>query len=94
MRLDDECFYDGHVPALLDRLQGCVAEHFPISIEHSTFQFEQSSHLAHEATRHHSDHRLRRLRGRRSIKIAGEPVASRSLLTTNDVIVRMAKRRS
>lgn len=51
--LDEECFYDGHVPALLDRLQGCVAEHFPISIEHSTFQFEQSSHLAHEATRHH-----------------------------------------
>ena len=51
--LDNECFYDGHVPALLDRLQGCVAEHFPISVEHSTFQFEQSSHLAHEATRHH-----------------------------------------
>jgi cobalt-zinc-cadmium efflux system protein len=51
--LDDECFYDGHVPALLDRLQGCVAEHFPISVEHSTFQFEQSSHLAHEATGHH-----------------------------------------
>ena len=50
--LDDECFYDGHVPALLDRLQGCVAEHFPISVEHSTFQFEQSSHLTHEATRH------------------------------------------
>jgi cobalt-zinc-cadmium efflux system protein len=51
--LDDECFYDGHVPALLDGLQGCVAEHFPISVEHTTFQFEQSSHLAHEATGHH-----------------------------------------
>jgi cobalt-zinc-cadmium efflux system protein len=51
--LDDECFFDGHAPALLDRLQGCVAEHFAISVEHSTFQFEQSSHLAHEAPRHH-----------------------------------------
>jgi cobalt-zinc-cadmium efflux system protein len=51
--LDDECFYDGHVPALLDRLQTCVAGHFSVSVEHSTFQFEQSSHLAHETTRHH-----------------------------------------
>ncbi len=51
--LDDECFYDGHVPALLDRLQACVAEHFSVSVEHSTFQFEQSSHLSHETTGHY-----------------------------------------
>jgi cobalt-zinc-cadmium efflux system protein len=51
--LDDECFYDGHAPALLDKLQACVAEHFSVSVEHSTFQFEQSSHLTHETTGHH-----------------------------------------
>jgi cobalt-zinc-cadmium efflux system protein len=51
--VDDECFYDGHLPRLLDRLQGCVAEHFQVSIEHSTFQFEQAGHTDHEAGRHH-----------------------------------------
>jgi cobalt-zinc-cadmium efflux system protein len=50
--LDDECFYDGHAPVLLDKLQACVAEHFSVTVEHSTFQFEQSSHLAHETTGH------------------------------------------
>ena len=51
--VDDECFYDGHLATLLDDLQSCVAEHFPISVEHSTFQFEQASHVQHEATGHH-----------------------------------------
>jgi cobalt-zinc-cadmium efflux system protein len=50
--VDDECFYDGHTPALLDDLQRCVAEHFPVSVEHSTFQFEPTSHSDHEARRH------------------------------------------
>ena len=50
--VDDECFHDGHIPRLLDQLQACVAQHFPVSVEHSTFQFEQSSHSLHE-TGHH-----------------------------------------
>jgi cobalt-zinc-cadmium efflux system protein len=51
--IDDECFYDGHIATMLDNLQGCVAEHFQVSIEHSTFQFEQASHTQHESGRHH-----------------------------------------
>ena len=50
--VDDECFHDGHIPRLLDQLQACVAGHFPVSVEHSTFQFEQASHAQHE-TGHH-----------------------------------------
>lgn len=50
--VDDSCFLDGHLPQLLDQLQRCVADHFPISIEHSTFQFEPVSHEVHEAPTH------------------------------------------
>lgn len=50
--VDDECFFDGHISTLLDDLQACVAEHFDVSIEHSTFQFEQAGHVGHEATGH------------------------------------------
>ncbi len=50
--VDDECFYDGHLPRLLDDLQHCVAEHFDLSVAHSTFQFEQAAHVAHEAPGH------------------------------------------
>ena len=42
--IDDECFLDGHAPDLLGQLQRCVAEHFPVSIEHSTFQLEPATH--------------------------------------------------
>ena len=38
--VDDECFYDAYLAQLLDDLQGCVTGHFPVSVEHSTFQFE------------------------------------------------------
>jgi len=48
--IDDECFHDGHAPVLLTELQACVAEHFPVSVEHSTFQLEPATHT--EATRH------------------------------------------
>ena len=48
--VDDGCFHDGHVPRLLDALQGCLAGHF--DVEHSTFQIEPTSHAAHEAARH------------------------------------------
>ncbi|MEQ1736164.1 MAG: cation diffusion facilitator family transporter [Rhodoglobus sp.] len=50
--VDDECFYDGHAPRMLDELQKCVAEHFPVQIEHSTFQLEMASHGETEHTTH------------------------------------------
>ena len=50
--VDDECFYDGHAPRMLDQLQSCVAEHFPVSIEHSTFQLELAEHGEHEHPTH------------------------------------------
>lgn len=50
--LDDSCFDDGHAPQLLDALQACVAEHFPVSVEHSTFQLEPASHVEHEVGHH------------------------------------------
>jgi cobalt-zinc-cadmium efflux system protein len=46
----DSCFRDGHLPALLDELQGCLAGHF--DVEHSTFQFEASGHASHEPSAH------------------------------------------
>ncbi|ALV46707.1 cobalt-zinc-cadmium efflux system protein [Arthrobacter alpinus] len=51
--VDDECFYDGHVPQLLDSLQSCVAGHFEVSVEHSTFQLETAAHAEHEHGAHH-----------------------------------------
>jgi cobalt-zinc-cadmium efflux system protein len=38
--IEPECFRDGHAPEVLSSLQTCVAEHFPVAIEHSTFQLE------------------------------------------------------
>ena len=46
----DSCFSDGHLPALLDELQRCLAGHF--DVEHSTFQFEPGGHEAHEPSAH------------------------------------------
>lgn len=48
--VDDECFHDGHAPAILAELQACVAQHFAVSVEHSTFQLETAAHR--EAMRH------------------------------------------
>ena len=45
----DECLRDGHTEEILDRLQSCVAEHFPVRIQHATLQLEPLSHLEHEA---------------------------------------------
>ncbi|MCK6210229.1 cation diffusion facilitator family transporter [Georgenia sp. EYE_87] len=50
--LDDSCFRDGHAPQVLDLLQACVARHFPVSVEHSTFQLEPATHATHELHRH------------------------------------------
>jgi cobalt-zinc-cadmium efflux system protein len=38
------------VPRLLDELQECLVGHFDVA--HSTFQFEPSSHAAHEQAAH------------------------------------------
>ncbi|RKR30157.1 cation diffusion facilitator family transporter [Arthrobacter oryzae] len=48
--LDEECFYDGHAPRILDELQTCLTGHF--DVEHSTFQLEPSGHAVHEAGTH------------------------------------------
>lgn len=47
-----DCFRDGHAPEILDQLQACVAEHFDVSVEHSTFQLEPAMHREHEHTPH------------------------------------------
>ena len=36
----DSCFRDGSAVAILDRIRSCVASHFEVSVEHSTFQLE------------------------------------------------------
>ena len=38
--LETRCFADGHSVQILTQLQECVAEHFPVSVAHSTFQLE------------------------------------------------------
>lgn len=48
--VDESCFHDGHVPRLLDQLQGCLAGHF--DVDHSTFQLEPNTHAAHEPGTH------------------------------------------
>ncbi|MEA5116086.1 MAG: cation diffusion facilitator family transporter [Propionicimonas sp.] len=50
--VDDQCFNDGHTDELLDQLQDCVRQHFPVSVEHSTFQLEPASHASHESDTH------------------------------------------
>jgi cobalt-zinc-cadmium efflux system protein len=50
--VEDSCFFDGHAPQVLDRLQACLAGHFPVSVEHSTFQLETASHAGHELAAH------------------------------------------
>lgn len=36
----DECFTDGHAAEVLYAVKECVAEHFEVSVNHSTFQIE------------------------------------------------------
>lgn len=45
--LEDECFSDGHAAEVLHDVKACVADHFEVSVRHSTFQIE---------TEHISDH--------------------------------------
>jgi cobalt-zinc-cadmium efflux system protein len=46
--IEDHCFSSAHAPAILDELQQCVARHFDVAVEHSTFQLEPRSHQRHE----------------------------------------------
>lgn len=50
--VDDSAFHDGRAALMLDELQACVAGHFEVSIEHSTFQIEARSHSNHEHQLH------------------------------------------
>lgn len=50
--VEESCFYDGHAPRMLDELQACVAKHFDISVEHSTFQIEPADRPVHEHASH------------------------------------------
>lgn len=50
--VDDSAFHDGRAARMLDELQACVAGHFVVSIEHSTFQIEAKSHSNHEHQLH------------------------------------------
>jgi cobalt-zinc-cadmium efflux system protein len=43
---------DGHAPEILANLQQCVAEHFAVSVEHSTFQLEPAAHRDQETIPH------------------------------------------
>ena len=46
--ISEEAFQAGRSEQILDRLQNCVAKHFPVEIKHSTFQLETAEHLGHE----------------------------------------------
>ena len=46
------CFRDGHAPDILGDLQKCVAEHFKVKVEHSTFQIEPKDHQSTELHAH------------------------------------------
>ncbi|MDO5742901.1 MAG: cation diffusion facilitator family transporter [Micrococcaceae bacterium] len=50
--VEDEAFHTGAAATLLGELQSCVADHFEVSIEHSTFQIEAFSHQTPEHQRH------------------------------------------
>ena len=46
--VEDGCFSDGHAEAVLRRVKECVAEHFEVSVHHSTFQIETPAISAEE----------------------------------------------
>lgn len=50
--LQDECFFDGHVPEILGDVQRCLATHFDVPIEHATIQCERRRDAAHEDLPH------------------------------------------
>ncbi|GAA1813649.1 cation diffusion facilitator family transporter [Nesterenkonia flava] len=51
--VDETCFRDGCAPQKLAELKACVAEHFDVAVEHSTFQLETRA-IADSETHVHS----------------------------------------
>lgn len=45
----DECFENGHAMTVLGDVRECVAEHFEVSVMHSTFQLETETVADHES---------------------------------------------
>lgn len=45
--VEDRCFSDGHAAEVLQEVRSCVAEHFEVSVLHSTFQIE-NEHIRDE----------------------------------------------
>ena len=50
--VEDACFTDGHAAQMLTDLHACVASHFDVSVEHSTFQLEPPTHNDSEHATH------------------------------------------
>lgn len=50
--VEDTCMTDRHAATILADLQRCVAEHFDVSVEHSTFQIEPAAHRDQESIPH------------------------------------------
>ncbi|GEO95169.1 cation diffusion facilitator family transporter [Kocuria turfanensis] len=51
--LEEEYFYAGGSAEALGRIQRCVAEHFPVSVQHSTIQLEPADHVEPEVCAPH-----------------------------------------
>ena len=51
--LEEEYFYGGGSAEALGRIQRCVAEHFPVSVQHSTIQLEPADHVEPEVCAPH-----------------------------------------
>lgn len=43
IQVNEQCFHDGCAPDVLAQAQQCVAEHFPVQINHATFQLEPNN---------------------------------------------------
>jgi cobalt-zinc-cadmium efflux system protein len=50
--VEDTCMRDGHAATILADLQRCVAEHFDVAVEHSTFQIEPAAYRDQETLQH------------------------------------------
>jgi len=50
--VEDDCMIDGHAATILANLQRRVAQHFEVSVEHSTFQIEPAAHRDQESIQH------------------------------------------
>ncbi|WGH90285.1 cation diffusion facilitator family transporter [Auritidibacter ignavus] len=50
--VDEACFSNGCAPEKLAELRACVAEHFDVPVEHSTFQLETASQARTEQQGH------------------------------------------